>query len=264
MVGELSIGGTALSAFDVKCCGRGLLQGAVRDVGLIGIPGRGGDLARDLGRHENLSARYVCYITEDLEANLRELRDFLATLRGYVRIEDSLHPDEYLLGVYTGSFDPVSSPLRIAEQFTLEFSVQPRRYLIAGETPYTLARATFSGITAPYTIGTELILQNPTRQAAQPMVRAWYTDYREDMSLTVGNTLFYIKPCGHHMIGLDCRNARAYFGAEGLGQYVSLVELGGSALRYASGWPVLPAGTSSVLLGDNCQRAEVVPNWWRG
>lgn len=101
------------------------------------IPGRNGDFLRSYGfnRLENVLGAYECFIADDYPANIAGLREYLTAQEGYIRLEDSLFPDEYLMAVFEGGIDPdgLGAGGQKAGTFELRFNRMPQRFLKSGE-----------------------------------------------------------------------------------------------------------------------------------
>lgn len=116
---------------------KGLHASPVRTYEHMQIPGRNGDFLRSYGfnRLENMACSYVCFITDNYPANIAGLREFLTAQEGYIRLEDSLFPDEYLMAVFEGGIDPddLGAGGQRAGTFELKFNRMPQRFLRSGE-----------------------------------------------------------------------------------------------------------------------------------
>lgn len=103
----------------------------------IQVPGRNGDLMFDEGRFENIDVTYPCLIYAGFNANIEGLRNALLSQKGYVRITDSYHPDEYRLGCYSEEFSVVPKVLGDGGTFEITFNCKPQRFLKSGEESIT-------------------------------------------------------------------------------------------------------------------------------
>lgn len=130
-----------------------------RDVEMIEIPGRNGAYAFDRGRFENIEITYHCAIGaddgDDYSDGMAALRGFLASRRGYCRLEDDFNPDEYRQAVFKSAIKVDSIGAR-GGVFDLTFDCKPQRWLKSGET----AQAIESGGN----------ITNPTNFAAAPLL----------------------------------------------------------------------------------------------
>lgn len=155
----LEIDGVSSRDFGVYITGEAVFNAPEREVEMISIPGRNGQLALDKGRFENIEVTYPAGIFADSEADfaeaISEFRNFLCSRGGYVRIQDDYNPNEYRMGVYKSGLE-VSPALLRAGEFGITFDCKPQRWLTSGETAITVS----SGDT----------LTNPTLFESSPLL----------------------------------------------------------------------------------------------
>ena len=127
--------------YGVAILGEGVFNAPERDVEMITIPGRNGQFALDNGRFENIEVTYPANLIADSEADfadaLSDFRNMLCSKRGYVRLQDDYHPNEYRLAVYKEGLDVDEKVLRAGE-FDITFECKPQRWLTSGETKSSL------------------------------------------------------------------------------------------------------------------------------
>lgn len=132
-----------------------------RDVEMIEIPGRNGAFALDKGRFNNIEVTYSVGLYFDNETDfataVNSLRNELCSRKGYCRLEDDVHPDEYRMAVYKSGLE-INTNLRSSD-FKIVFDCKPQRFLKSGET----AQAVTSGGT----------LVNPTAFESRPLLQVW-------------------------------------------------------------------------------------------
>lgn len=145
--------------YGVAILGEGVFNAPERDVEMITIPGRSGQFVLDNGRFENIEVTYPANLIADSEADfaeaLSDFRNMLCSKRGYVRLQDDYHPDEYRMAVYKSGLEVDEKVLRAGE-FEITFDCKPQRWLVSGET----AVAVTSGDT----------LTNPTLFESGPLL----------------------------------------------------------------------------------------------
>lgn len=130
-----------------------------RDVEMIVIPGRNGEFIRDNGRFNNIEVTYPCGVvgdSTDFKTKMQNIRNKLASKRGYCRLVDTYNPNEYRMGVFKDAIEVEPVAQNTAGQFEVVFNCKPQRFLTSGETKTTVT----SGST----------VTNPTRFDAQPMI----------------------------------------------------------------------------------------------
>lgn len=181
MYHDLKVDGVSLKGYKVYINGTEAYNSAERDVELIEIPGRNGAFALDKNRFKNITVQYNSGTFADSQSefaqNISVLRNFLASRKGYVRIEDDYNPEEYRMGLFTKGleFDPVC--YNMASEFPIEFNMKPQRFLKSGE----VSVAVTSGST----------LTNPTLFEADPllMARGYGIINLNGQPITIDNTV---------------------------------------------------------------------------
>lgn len=117
--------------------GKDVYNSAERDVEVIQIPGRNGDLIRDKKRFNNIDITYEAGAFDrnqpDFAQKLADLRNALASRVGYKRLEDEYNIDEYRMGYYKGQFETEPTSYQRAGEFEITFSCLPQRFLKSGE-----------------------------------------------------------------------------------------------------------------------------------
>ena len=146
--------------YGVYITGEGVFNAPERNIEMVEIPGRNGSYALDKGNFNNIEVTYPAGIFADTETDfaeaVSELRNFLCSQKGYVRLEDDYNQDEYRLAIYKSGLD-VSHDMLIAGEFDITFDCQPQRYLKSGESAVSVT----SGDT----------ITNPTRFEAKPQLQ---------------------------------------------------------------------------------------------
>ena len=229
----LSVAGTLLSTFGVYQSGNKTFASAEKDLEYIEIPGKSGDLVIDRNRFRNITREYDCFIVStdeaDFRTKIRNLADFLGSLRTYARIEDTYHPDEYVMGIPEAVDPEVLENLRGAN-FTLAFNCKPQRFIKT--TPVSLSA----------TGNTDLV--NPSRQTAKPLVTMTGAGV-----LTFGSQSITTVGSGKHTSDCELMTMAGPNGENQNGNVVFNVDQ-----------IVLPAGTTHVT---STVAATIDPRWWR-
>ena len=159
--GKIIFGGVDSSDYGIYISGEGAYNAPERNVEFVKVPGRNGDIAIDQGRYENIKVTYPAMVLEDDQEHFREklseFRNAILSQKGYQRLEDSYHPDEFRMGVYHDGLE-VSEILTMAQggNFELTFNCKPQRWLSVGALPI------------PVDSGD--VLQNPTVFDAGPLL----------------------------------------------------------------------------------------------
>lgn len=136
--------GKDLSDFFVNAVGRGTYGAPARDVEVVHVPGRNGDIIFDNGNYQNQTITYPeCSILAEFPVNFRALINFLSADAAYHVLRDSYHPGEYRLARFAGPIEPdVHTPRgNRSGTFDLTFDVMPQRFLDAGARWYDVPYA---------------------------------------------------------------------------------------------------------------------------
>lgn len=160
-VNSITFGGVNSADFGIYISGEGVFNAPKRDVEMIKIPGRNGEFALDNGRFENIEVTYPAFNFEpdDYDTFMQNLSDFrnaICAQRGYQRLTDTFHPDEYRMATYIGGLEIKPVKYNTASEFNIVFNCKPQRWLTSGET----AVAMTSGDT----------LTNPTLFESSPLL----------------------------------------------------------------------------------------------
>lgn len=144
--------------YGVYITGKAVYNAPGREVEMITIAGRNGQLALDKGRFENIEVTYPAGIFADNQADyakaIFDFRNALCSKVGYQRLTDEYNVDAYRMAVYKSGLE-VSS-VNSAGEFQITFDCKPQRFLMSGEAPITVS----SGDT----------ILNPTHFESKPML----------------------------------------------------------------------------------------------
>lgn len=103
------------------------------DYEFVEIQGRNGDLILDNGRFENIRVTYPCSLRD--VSKLAEVRTWLYSKRGYLRLSDDYNTNEYRLGCVSEALD-INPFHDSAADFTVTFNCKPQRFLVSGDEEY--------------------------------------------------------------------------------------------------------------------------------
>lgn len=109
-----------------------------REYTVTHVPGRNGDALYDVGSYKNVTLEYEVAIVDPHNEHTfvemsRLLSAWLHQGSGYLRLEDSYHPDEYRMAYYKED-GSITNILDQAGRITLKFVAKPQRYLTSGDT----------------------------------------------------------------------------------------------------------------------------------
>lgn len=231
----LMINGVSSADFGVYISGPGTFSAPAREVQMLQIPGRNGDLIVKADRLQNYELVYPAFICRNFDSNIAALRNYLLSQPSYLRLEDSYHPDEFRVGVYTGPFDPEVTQRLRAAKFDLSFNVKPQRFLKSGEVYLTFT-------------GTSPILENPTLFDAKPILRL-----QGNGTFRINTLNYYtVQNNENETITIDCELMECYTGATARNADV---------LYTGTDTPVLKPGQNRLLFTD-FEEVQLMPRWW--
>jgi len=160
MQNSIIFGGIDSADFGIYIGGEGTFDAPKRDVEMISIPGRNGAFALDKGRFQNIEVTYSAFNHEpDLatfSAQLEGFRNAICSQKGYQRLTDTFHPDEYRMAAYIDGLEIKPIEYNTAATFDIKFNCKPQRYLTSGEEAIDVDSGDF--------------ITNPTLFEASPML----------------------------------------------------------------------------------------------
>lgn len=255
---HLYVDNTDLATFGVYCSGQGTFGAPEKEVTTYTVPGRDGLVLGVNERMENIRVVYPCFIYTNFAENMKNLRSFLLSRSGYVKINDDYDTTHFRMGFFEAGIDPDVTEKNNAGRFNLVFNCQPQRWLNSGETEVTK-----SNVGTTTSSGLQLV--NPTLFTAKPLI------------VVTGNAGLLISGTGYGIrvdvegngtsteitdYTIDCETMQVYSGstnmASKIGFYKSNTEVGVDA-------PVLVPGTTTIRKGTtngSIQLLSVKPRWW--
>lgn len=162
MIHKIIFGEIDSSDYGIYISGEGTFNAPERDTEVIHIPGRDGAFILDNNNFKNIEVAYRAFNFEDsysdFEQAIEDFRNALSSLKGYQRLIDTYHPDEYRMAAFIGGLDvkPVLYNDK-ASEFDIVFECKPQRFLTSGETPQQISSG--GSVT------------NPTRFDAHPLLK---------------------------------------------------------------------------------------------
>lgn len=233
--GIVTFAGKNLADFGVQVSGIDTYGAPSRVVNAEHVAGRNGSIVIDEGTYNDVEHVYHVAIKRHLAENISGLRNFLLSVRGYARLQDTYTPDEFYQAVFHNAIDLTAEGHGNKwSLFDLTFTRKPQRFLKTGEETITL---TASGT-----------VNNFTLMDARPLLRVYGhgTLKINGTTLTIAGTASYTD--------IDCELQDAYYGAQNLNQYLALSP---------NAFPVLQSGTNTFTLGTGITRVIITPRWWR-
>lgn len=165
--------------------------------------------------------------------NVANVREWLLSPKGYVKLSDDYNTDEYRLAVFNGKLDFEPTFSNHHALFDIAFNCKPQRYLTSGDIAVTVA----SGGT----------LVNPTGFDALPLITITGTG---DAELSVNGTTVSLTDLDGGIV-LDSDMQDAYYGILSANDKMS------------GDFPVLSAGTNTVTYTGGITSVSITPRWWR-
>lgn len=228
-----TIDGVSSLDFNIWISGGATYSSPKRDTTQIVVPGRDGALTIDNGRFENITLAYPAFISRGFQEHIEAFTDFIGSLRGYKRLEDTYHPDEYRMALFTDGIEPKTTARNLSGEFDISFTCKPQRFLKSGERSHVFTSA-----------GS---IKNPTYQVAKPLIRVYGTG-----TVGIGSTTITISDCTEY-VDIDCDIMDAYEGT---------TNRNGDIVLSSDKFPTLAAGVTGVSFNGPTS-VEIIPRWWR-
>lgn len=155
----LTYGGINSGDYGIYITGEAVYDAPEKNVTVISVPARNGDIIIDKGNFANIDVKYKAGTfgadQQDFRQRLGRFRNALKAQSGYQRLTDTYHPEQYRMGIFNDAFE-VKAEQGVAGEFELVFNCKPQRWLTDGEAPVVVA----NGDT----------LNNPTLFEAEPLL----------------------------------------------------------------------------------------------
>lgn len=220
--------------FEVFISGNGTFSSPERDVEIISVPGRNGDLTIDGERFNNIKVTYPAFIVKDFRQNFDAFKAFMGSRHGYKKLADSYHPEYYRLAQFSESINPDMTTLNRAGSFDIVFNCDPRRFLKDGDRSIEL------------TAGGSL--NNKTLYTSKPLIRCYGTG-----TLTVNGVSVTITSANVYT-DIDSEIEAAYKGSTNCNGNVTF----GSTYKT---FPTLTPGINTIAF-TGFSKIEITPRFW--
>lgn len=214
---------------------------ADRDVEIISVRGRNGDVIVDGGRYNNVEISYSCALIPEDDEDYRKaairVASFLRPTAYYQRMENTYDPEHFRLARVASAISAES----IAEQagkFSITWDCKPQLFLKSGECAIDFPE--------------QGNLWNMTEFEALPLITVYGSGAG---TVTIGDITVTIKSMDDHLV-LDCELMDAYRVADS----GALENKNGSI--YAPKFPVLRPGENLISWTGGVERLEIIPRWW--
>lgn len=230
----LTFDGKSSADFGVWISGGGTFDAPARDMSMVSVPGRNGDLTFDNGRFNNISVTYPAFISKRFQPRIDDFRAWICSKHQYCRLEDTYHPDEFRLGLYKSGLSVSPTARNLAGSFSLTFDCKPQRFLKSGESAVSF---TASGT-----------IYNRTLYTANPLIKCYGTSG----TVTINGVAVTITGCTSY-VTLDCDLMESYEGTTSRNGTTTLAD---------GKFPTLEPGANTVAF-TGFSKVEITPRWWR-
>lgn len=144
-----TFGGVKSSDYGIYIAGNAVYNAPERDVTMITVPGRNGQLTLDNGRFENIEIAYPCFVAgdTDITTRIRAFRNAIGSKTGYQRLEDTYNANEYREAIFKAGLEVAPVIYHTGGEFEVIFDCKPQRFLTSGENTVDLSTAIRQTIT---------------------------------------------------------------------------------------------------------------------
>lgn len=152
--GKIIFGGVDSSDYGIYISGEAVYNAPQRAVEFVDVPGRNGAIAIDQGRFNNITVTYPSGTFGKTQEEFREavsnFRNAIMSLRGYQKLEDTYHPEEYRIAVYVSGLEVSPTNYGHAGEFDITFECKPQRWLACGDYPIPVNSGQFMDNPTPF------------------------------------------------------------------------------------------------------------------
>ena len=116
----------------IKIISKNIYSSGKRELSLVSIPGRDGDLVNSNYRYANATVSYTCFLPaksiEELTTKVRNVKKWLfSEPDSYHKLTDSYDPDFFRWAIFNSKLD-ISDQVNKIGSFTVTFSCHPFKY----------------------------------------------------------------------------------------------------------------------------------------
>lgn len=201
------------------------------------VPGRNGSVLFQEDAYNDVTRSYRVFLTDNARNNLNEVvnrfTDWLYSVRGYQRLEDSFEPDIFRLAYFSGGQN-FSNEMMQAGETTLQFTCRPERFFKSGETEITVSN------------GDKLV--NATNYTAKPLI---YIEVPAEETVTVSIGGKSIEANVDDYIYIDSERMNAYrTAAENMNSEVS------------GTFPTIAPGENGIGITGTVTKVTIIPRYF--
>ena len=234
---EICFGGVSSSDFGIYLTDIHIADSPERDISLMSIPGRNGDLIVDNNRWNNVDITYSLVITIGFADAFDAFKAALLSQNGYQELTDSIYPDYFRMATVKKSIQPKTMRHNRTGKFDVTFHCKPQRYLKSGQLIETF---------------TEPTKLHGNGFVTKPLITVYGSGAG---TLTIGDTTVEIKDMTDQLT-LDCDLQTAY---RQIGD-AAPENMNGSI--YAPNFPELGKGENPISWTGGITKIDIIPRWW--
>lgn len=253
-------GGVSSADFGVFISGPALFDAPRRDVTVVTVPGRSGDVVLDNNRFLNIDITYHCYIPRGFEEKFDFLKLAMLSMTGYQRIEDTYFPDHFREGYFVGPIQPTTGPLNRSGSFDITFHCKPQRYLKSG----------IRAIITTETGADSLTINNRTPFISRPLIQIRSSEAHATCNFRITRSHYpqqgdwYNVEILDNITGtmyIDSESGNCYYERTTSGQTVK-VPINNKVVTGIKGVPLLEPGVNYISPTGDITRVAIQPRWW--
>lgn len=262
----MTIDGKSSRDFEVYISGDGTYSSPERSYEEVEVPGRNGSIFLYDGNYKNIDVTYHAWIgknegSHEVDLNFRKLRSFLMSRSGYVRIEDTYHPDEFRFGAYNDSIDASVHPTFDAVEFDMTFSCKPQRFIkkfydvpvVITESGYKFYNETYFDAKPLIRVhGLGKIIVNGTPITINTAEKKEYVNISITENYITGETTSHMEKVIEQYTDIDCELQEVYKDtlANNCNRNVALLN---------TKFPVLSPGLNEITFDNTITKVELYP-----
>ena len=225
----------------IRIKNKNIYSSGKRDLSLVSVPGRDGDLVNSNKRFVNSTVSYTCFVPAssiaELNTKIRNVKKWLfVDSDQYHELTDSYDPTFLRYAIFNSKLDIADEANRIGT-FTVSFSCKPLRYLLSSLTAVEVA--------------TGNTLYNPFPFASKPYIKITGSG---NITLTIVNskgTKTYTFNNVSSYVECDSELMNCYKGTT----------LKNSDF-IADNFPLLEYGDNTITYSGSVSKVEIIPRWW--
>lgn len=207
-----------------------------RKSSVFNVPGRNGSVLFQEDAYNDVTRSYNVFLTDNARNNLNEVvnrfTDWLYSVRGYQRLEDSFEPDIFRLAYFSGGQN-FSNEMMQAGEATLQFTCRPERFFKSGEQEIEISN------------GDKLV--NATNYTAKPLI--YIEASNETVTVSIGGKSIVANVDDY--IYIDSERMNAYrTAAENMNSEVS------------GTFPTIAPGENGIGITGTVTKVTIIPRYF--